>query len=82
MVELAGVVCVTEVVVVVVGLGVVAVEVGAAPVVVDWVVDEDVLCLWVEVVVDELWLDPPQAESAEREHHDGRGHPGHARKES
>jgi hypothetical protein len=63
--ELAGVVCVTDVVAVVVaGVVLVAGEVVAAPVVVDWVVDEDVLCLWVVVVVDELWLDPPQAASA------------------
>jgi hypothetical protein len=56
---LAGVVCVTDVVVVVAGLLLVTVEV-AGPVVVDEVVVEDLLCLWT-VVVDELWLDPPHA---------------------
>ena len=60
---LGGVVWVTDVVVVVAGLVFVTVEVGAAPVVVDWVEDDDVLCLWVVVVVDELWLEPPHAAS-------------------
>jgi hypothetical protein len=60
---LGGVVCVTEVVVVVAGLVVVTVDVAAAPVVVDCVEDVDLLCLWVVVVVDELWLDPPHAAS-------------------
>jgi hypothetical protein len=62
--EVAGVVCVTDVVVLVTGLVVVPVAVGAAPVVVDWVVDEDVLRECVVVVVDELWLDPPHAARA------------------
>ncbi len=62
--ELAGVVCVTDVVVVAVALGLVTVDVAGAPVVViDAVVLDDVR--WVEVVVvDELWLDPPHAASA------------------
>jgi hypothetical protein len=58
-----GVVWVTDVVVVVAGLVFVAVEVGAAPVVVDWVEDDDLVCVWVVVVVEELWLDPPHAAS-------------------
>jgi hypothetical protein len=33
-------------------------------VVVDWVVLDDLLCLCVAVVVDELWPDPPHAASA------------------
>jgi hypothetical protein len=62
--ELAGVVWVTDVVVVAVaGLVLAPVEVVGAPVVVDWVVDEDVRCLWVVVDVDELSLDPPHAAS-------------------
>jgi hypothetical protein len=61
--ELADVVCVTDVVVVV-GLPFVAVDVAGEPVVVDWVVLDDLLCLCVAVVVDELLLDPPQAASA------------------
>jgi hypothetical protein len=60
--ELDGVVCVTDVVVVA-GLLLVAVDVAGAPVVVDVVVLDDLLCLWV-VVVDELLLDPPHAASA------------------
>jgi hypothetical protein len=60
---LGGVVCVTDVVVVVAGLVFVSVEVAAAPVVVDWVEDADLLCFWVVVAVDELWLDPPHAAS-------------------
>jgi hypothetical protein len=63
-VALGGVVWVTDVVVVAGGLGLVAVELAAAPVVVDWVEDDVLLCLWVVVVVDELLLDPPQAASA------------------
>jgi hypothetical protein len=58
-----GVVCVTEVVVVT-GVVLVPAEVVAASVVVDFAVDEDVLCVWVDVVDDELWLDPPHAASA------------------
>jgi hypothetical protein len=62
-VDAAVAVWVTAVVVVVVP-GVVAVDVAGAPVVVDAVVDEDLVCLWVlVVVVDELWLDPPHAAS-------------------
>jgi hypothetical protein len=60
--EVAGVVCVT-VVVVVAGLVLAPVEVAPAPVVVDWVEDDDLLCLWVVVAVDELSLDPPHAAS-------------------
>jgi hypothetical protein len=52
--ELAGVVCVTDVVAVVAGLVPVTAEVVAAPVVIDWVVDDDVLWSWVVAVVDEL----------------------------
>jgi hypothetical protein len=59
-----GVVFVTDVVVVVAGVVLVPAEVVAAPVVVDSAVDEDVLCTWVAVVDDELWLDPPHAASA------------------
>jgi hypothetical protein len=61
--ELDDVVCVVGVVVVV-GLPFVAVDVAGEPVVVDWVVLDDLLCLCVAVVVDELLLDPPQAASA------------------
>jgi hypothetical protein len=43
--ELAGVVCVTDVVVVVAGLVVVPVGVGAAPVVADWVEDDELVRL-------------------------------------
>ncbi|MFZ0384371.1 MAG: hypothetical protein WAL22_01795, partial [Solirubrobacteraceae bacterium] len=46
-------VCVTDVVGV--GLPFVAVDVPGEPVVVDWVVLDDLLCLCVGVVVDELW---------------------------
>jgi hypothetical protein len=60
--ELDDVVCVTDVVVV--GLLFVAVDVAGEPVVVDWVVLDDLLCLCVAVVVDELLFDPPQAASA------------------
>jgi hypothetical protein len=60
---LGGAVCVTDVVAVVVGLLFVALDVGGAAVDVDWVEDDDLLCLWV-TVVDELLLDPPQAASA------------------
>ncbi len=60
--EVGGAVCVTEVVAVAVGALLVTVDVGAS-VVVDWVEDDDLLCLWV-TVVDELLLDPPQAASA------------------
>ena len=67
---------------VVAGLVLAPVEVGAAPVVVDWVVDEDVRCLWVVVDVDELWLRSAARGKSEREHHNRRGHHGHARKES
>jgi len=60
--ELEDVVCVTDVVVVV-ELLLVTVEVAAAPVVVDRVVVDDLLCLWVAAFVDELLLDPPHAVS-------------------
>jgi hypothetical protein len=62
--EVGGAACVTDVVVVAAGLELVTADVAAAPVVVDWVEDDDVLCLWVAVVVDEPLLDPPQADSA------------------
>ncbi len=58
--ELDGAVCVTEVVAVAVP-GFVTPDVVAVPVVADVVVVDDLLCLWVVVVDDELWLDPPQA---------------------
>jgi hypothetical protein len=61
--ELDVVACVTEVVVVVVVPGFVTVDVAGAPVVVDVVVLDDFVCVWVAVVVDELWLDPPHAAS-------------------
>jgi hypothetical protein len=62
--EVDGVAWVTDVVVVAVVTGLVAVDVAAPPVVVDWVEDDDVLCLCVAVgVVDEPLLDPPQAVS-------------------
>ena len=48
----------------VVGLPFVAVDVAGEPLAVDWVVLDDLLCLCVAVVVDELLLDPPHAASA------------------
>jgi hypothetical protein len=59
--ELDVVVCVTDVVALG-GLLLVAVDVPAAPVVVDRVLGDAGLCLGV-TVDDELWLDPPQAAS-------------------
>jgi hypothetical protein len=62
-VEFDDVVCVTDVVAVVVALPFVAVDVAGGPLAVDWVVLDDLLCLCVAVVVDELLLDPPHAAS-------------------
>jgi hypothetical protein len=61
--EVGGAVCVTDVVAVGVGVLFVTVDVVGASVVVDWVEDDDLLCLWVTVVDELPLLDPPQAAS-------------------